>query len=95
MNELTPAILYEKIRNDKIEASKTRMDESINLLEKSIVAEKEQLKSQFDSDFKAKQEEIHQRTLKMFSELMKSSGREIEYYIAHAIQEKKDIFQNN
>ena len=90
---LDPATISEFIRDDKLEASKTRMNESISLLDQTIKSMKDLVQSQFDVIYKSKKEEIHQRLLKNFADLMKSSKSEIEVYINGASPEKKKMFQ--
>lgn len=81
------------IRDDRLESSKTRMEESISLLDQTFKSIKDSIQSKYDIIYKAKKEDIHQRILKMFADLMKNSGREIEFYISDAPSDKKSVFQ--
>lgn len=92
-NELNNAKMMELIRDDRLEVAKTRMEETISLLDQTLNSLKENIKSQYDCIYKTKKEEILQRILKNFADLMKSSSREIEFYISGASLEKKQLFQ--
>ncbi|OHT08037.1 hypothetical protein TRFO_23671 [Tritrichomonas foetus] len=90
-NEITPQKAMELIRDDRIEASETRMKESLFLLEQASNSIKDSIKKQYDAIYVAKKEEVMHRIIKMYNELMKNSNREIELYLAGAPFEKQEL----